>query len=1053
MAVASVDFSCANTGEPVGWRVRRGDLSRFEIVGPEGERALRVGTLGPGKGSRHIAWESRAWESRAWEPHAGEPHAREPNQAVRQAQGPMAGGFDLRVRFRWLQRGADYSFLVGDGAGICGGFRTVRSSPPRRAPYGLGRAAYRGLRSLASRTLAHLRVGGRRPAPAGKRSLRKVPQPMPRVTLEGGGRNSSRPFGTPGSRVGAREPRVGEWLWIRLSREGGRVAVRFWRDGYVEPADPWLEVDGSPLAGAGPAVDPGSAAGSASAVGSGSPGFFLLDEGQELEIDWVGVGTGGDPAPFPDGPGKAAGPPAAWYDPRWTRRKRIVMPKAHFRDLDGPLEGFPLFVSLSGDAAVRDAARGDGGDILFTAADGVTRLPHERATHRRLLREQGVWTVWSDPRGLRHVGARDRTYVTYYTTNRGWWISALDHETGEWEDHRLRSHEASGSGRWWDDHNNPSVTVRADGHLVVAYNEHSTPRGWVRISERPEDISLWGPEIPMTSEQEAGEADPRYSYADLYALPDGTLWRKYRPRDGYGISRPATFVTSRDGGKSWSAPVRFFEVPTRTPYVVTALRGNRIDFFCSEAHPNEYHQTSIFHFYYDHSAGTYHRSDGGLIGDRASLPVGPDRATLVHDGTTPAGEGWVHGIASDGKGGVAGLYVAYAGEKHGLPDSALVHEYWYARWNGRAWERHHLATDRGRLDAHANQRYYAGGGVVDPEDLDVVYLSLVDPTEGASHSRHLFRYQTADGGRTWRRERVTRGEGRGASRPFVPRNRHPSLPVLWLHGDYVNYYEYWTALAAGNGVGPVLESEHYVRVPIIRPDEDLVLHVYYGNPEAPDQEDPDGVWPAALRFRHRGSLGVQRLGPIDLGGPQALTVEVHASLATRRQVDPAVGQALLSNRVGSERDGLLLRRRGGSFTPELLLAVGGRESLLHFEDLPLEVRDHLLPDDPPRASFLTVRLDPVGGVNAWLNGIRSGVEGTMPGPFAGSSSPGDLWSCASPHDPTAPPWTGWIRSLRIHAGALSDAWISLAQRAETDPDFAARLEEESVGPVASRAPS
>jgi hypothetical protein len=65
---------------------------------------------------------------------------------------------------------------------------------------------------------------------------------------------------------------------------------------------------------------------------------------------------------------------AAWLDPAWSSRKKITLNPSL---VDGAQTGFPVLVSLTADAALAARAQDDGDDLVFTLADGATRLPHE----------------------------------------------------------------------------------------------------------------------------------------------------------------------------------------------------------------------------------------------------------------------------------------------------------------------------------------------------------------------------------------------------------------------------------------------------------------------------------------------------------------------------------------------------------------------------------------------------------------------------------------------------------------------------------------------------
>src|SRR4051794_17367482 len=83
----------------------------------------------------------------------------------------------------------------------------------------------------------------------------------------------------------------------------------------------------------------------------------------------------------------------------------------------------------------------------------------------------GAWSYFGDPRAISHEGD---TYTGWISTTGNVWVARLSAE-GELEKHRI----FQGLGR--DDHNNPSLVFRNDGHLVVFFSPHSghhlPPRG------------------------------------------------------------------------------------------------------------------------------------------------------------------------------------------------------------------------------------------------------------------------------------------------------------------------------------------------------------------------------------------------------------------------------------------------------------------------------------------------------------------------------------------------------------------------------------------------
>lgn len=66
----------------------------------------------------------------------------------------------------------------------------------------------------------------------------------------------------------------------------------------------------------------------------------------------------------------------SWYNFDWGYRKKITINHGQISGTTD-LTNFPVLIYQSGEADLMARARSDGGDILFTSADGVTKLSHE----------------------------------------------------------------------------------------------------------------------------------------------------------------------------------------------------------------------------------------------------------------------------------------------------------------------------------------------------------------------------------------------------------------------------------------------------------------------------------------------------------------------------------------------------------------------------------------------------------------------------------------------------------------------------------------------------
>mgnify|MGYP000179826739 CR=1 FL=1 len=103
-------------------------------------------------------------------------------------------------------------------------------------------------------------------------------------------------------------------------------------------------------------------------------------------------------------------PPTAradgWYDVTWPYRKPLTIQATQ---VAGELAEFPVLVRLTSDADLAAAAQPTAADVLFTAADGVTKLDHEIESYTAAT---GALTAWVKVPAL--SSASDTALYLYY---------------------------------------------------------------------------------------------------------------------------------------------------------------------------------------------------------------------------------------------------------------------------------------------------------------------------------------------------------------------------------------------------------------------------------------------------------------------------------------------------------------------------------------------------------------------------------------------------------------------------------------------------------------
>ncbi len=392
----------------------------------------------------------------------------------------------------------------------------------------------------------------------------------------------------------------------------------------------------------------------------------------------------------------------------------------------------------------------------------------------------GAWCWFGDPRAVYHEG---KVYAGWVDKQGSIWVAALDPQTREIR--RTCLHEKLEI----DDHDSPSVLVRPDGRIMVAWSRHAKGDMYLAVSRKAGDISEFDEPRRLSLNSKEANAhcysggQDSYTYPSLFYLRDDrTYYLGWR-----GLDFKPNLSWSKDGGATWAAG-RIYVFPEKTylnqrPYMKIASNGkDRLHFAFTDGHPRNEPENSIYHACL--KGGQFRRADGRSFRALERVPFDVREADLVYDARKTKVKAWIWDVAEDRNGRPVIVYVRF-------PDDT-DHCYYYARWDGTRWRDHEIArgggwfpqTPAGETEREPN---YSGGLVLDHEDPDTVYLSI--PVEGV---REIQKWTTADLGQTWRNEAITAGSKRDNVRPFAIRNAPAGgLQVLWMTlNSYTHYTRY-----------------------------------------------------------------------------------------------------------------------------------------------------------------------------------------------------------------------------------------------------------------------
>lgn len=718
----------------------------------------------------------------------------------------------------------------------------------------------------------------------------------------------------------------------------------------------------------------------------------------------------------------------AWYHSSWAYRKKITVDHTRVGE---NLVRYPMYVRLDGDPDLAARAQADRDDVLFTAADGVTKLDHELVAPKTTassnitqMDSNGAWSWFGDPRGLYHEGQRKQTYLGWVDNAGSIFVSVYNHVSRTSQ--KVKLHDRLQR----DDHANPSLLMRADGRLMVFYSPHSGTKMYYRIADNVEDISSWGPEKTIPPNP-PGSSNYTYPNPVQLSAENGRIFLFWR-----GGNNP-TYSTSGDGGGTWATAKTLFSVPGQRPYVkVVSNDRDEIHFTLTDGHPRNAPNNNVYHFYY--KSGGFYRSNGTFIKSVSQLPLLLSEFTRVYDAASGGSKAWTWDIALDATGKPAITYANFPTDTD--------HRYRYARWDGTAW-RNHEVTRGGSFIANPTEPNYSGGIVLDGKNPNIVYLS-----RQVGSAWEVERWTTTTGGASWTSQAITANSGSTKNvRPFVPRNHADALSVVWMSGSYPFYTTYDTGLKGYPALDPgVASSEAYVEIPNMSNTVNTELYMYYGNPSAANQSNPTATWGTSYRAVHHmnnttstvlsdsttnnvdgtkskstnpveangrinkaqrfdGNNNPVNLGALSMAGWGAVSAE---AWFTYEKEFKAARHTLIS----SWRDGgdILVRVDTTTDRVEAYVRASGKVQVGGaFADLAVV-------DSQPH--YIAVTYDTVNGLRAYLDGRRSTTTYPQKGPLD-SGATGPLQFGASPHI-TADSFRGKLDEVRLSNFVRSDAWIA-----------------------------
>ena len=348
-------------------------------------------------------------------------------------------------------------------------------------------------------------------------------------------------------------------------------------------------------------------------------------------------------------------------------------------------------------------------------------------------------------------------------------VSYFDHATGQVPRPTRLAAKATD-----DAHDNPVLSLDANGHLYVFLNAHGT--------SRPSEV--WRSTEPYAIDAfEKVLEGVNFSYAQPWFLPEhgGFLW--LRTHYGGLAGGRSLFWTRGQNGEAWDEPKPLAHIEEGNyqiswPKPDGATLGTAFDYHPAptgeHASEEDYrglnHRANIYYLETDDFGATWTTVDGTPV----ERPVTEANSPALAYNSRQDGElVYLKDLAYDGDGRPVILFLTSKGYQSGPQNDPRT---WYTlRWDGAAWQRSDAITTSDHNYDHGSL-YLESGGT----------WRIIAPTQTGPQAYNpggeMVMWTSADEGQTWTSKQLTHGSLFNHTYARRPLHAHPDFYALWADG-------------------------------------------------------------------------------------------------------------------------------------------------------------------------------------------------------------------------------------------------------------------------------
>ena len=430
--------------------------------------------------------------------------------------------------------------------------------------------------------------------------------------------------------------------------------------------------------------------------------------------------------------------------------------------------------------------------VIFLLALFTLPTKSQESFHGYPLTGEGAWCWFADPRATHYTnesGTINASYIGYIDVHGNVKAMQMDYLTGRMSEVLVRSYFQP------DDHNNPTFLVLPDERVLIIYSRHTDEAAfYYRVSKNKGDITILGEEKCIKTSHNTTYPSPFLMSDDpehFYLCWRGLSWHPTIAR--------LTLPDENDDVKIAWGPYQIVQSTGARPYAKYYSNGkDKLYLTYTTGHPDNEQPNWVYFNVINLNATE--ATDGTVSVNPTLEDVKGNQLSVIAQSKFQVNKtanyknaypytlvdapsdyrDWVWQIACDDEERPIIAMVRINGDKS-------QHQYYYAKWTGSAWRLTSLANGGGRFHSSNTEYCYSGGEAIDPENPNIIYLSI--PTTGASGKSvyEIWRYTLDDDGAITAKEQVTRNSAKNNVRPFVlPGSGSSPLRLLWMNGDY--YY-------------------------------------------------------------------------------------------------------------------------------------------------------------------------------------------------------------------------------------------------------------------------